>query len=119
MACNSAKLLLPKAGYRSSSANEAGSKGRTFSSLDCTHSYSPIHIEIDGTDFGLCIRGDLFFHFGRAAKLLLHRRMQPPLFSPSHELRTTQIHAIRQLTASETALDPRPATSGPDFEHDA
>ena len=48
VACNTSKLLLPKAVYRFATTDKLRGKGRTFSILDGTHGEMMIEIEIDG-----------------------------------------------------------------------
>ncbi len=77
VACNTSKLLLPKAVYRFASTYECGGKGRTFSILDGTHGEMMIEIEIDGADARLS-RCELLHHLCRAGEGLFDRRMQVP-----------------------------------------
>src|SRR5690349_3809359 len=90
----------PSAGYRSSPANEAGGKGRSFCRLDRTHRQRAIEIEIDGPQTGLLVgrelRGDLF----GGGEGFLDGGMQPPSLAPAHQERTGELNAwtILQLT---------------------
>lgn len=118
IARDASQLLLPKAGYRSTTPNEAGREDRTFSSLNGAYSNRPIEVQIDGTNLRLRM-GELVCDFERRRKALLHRRMQPPAPSMLYQRRTACQGSLRQSPARETDLEPGPAGPGPCFDDHA
>ncbi len=94
MACNPSKLLLPKAGYRSPSANKAGGEDRTFSSLNGAYGYGSIEIQIDGADSRSWVGGDLLGDFGRRSSSLRQRSMEPPTIPMAHQRGTAQLRPL-------------------------
>src|SRR5260370_37682866 len=61
VACYPPKQFLPKARYRSATADKAGGDDGAFNSLDATHAQVLVGLEIDGAD--LCMGlGDLLYY---------------------------------------------------------
>jgi hypothetical protein len=85
IARNASQLLLPKAGYPSTTPNEAGREDRTFSSLNGAHGDVSIEIQIDGAEFRFRVGGDLVSDCGRRSELLLHRSVEPPTIPMVHQ----------------------------------
>ncbi len=79
VACNPSQLSLPKAGYLSATADEAGGQDRTFDRLDSAYCEMFVEVQIDRTDSRCGIGGDLCLNLWGALEVLLHRGMQPPL----------------------------------------
>jgi hypothetical protein len=75
LACNPSKQLLPKAGYRSAPADEAGSKDRTFNGLDGAYGQVLAEVQIDGTELRFSTGCDLVLNGCGAVELLLHGGM--------------------------------------------
>jgi hypothetical protein len=90
-------------------SDKGGSEDRTFDSLDGAHGDLFTEIEVNGTNFGLCIGGDLLLDFGRASKSLLDRGMEPPLLAMPDELGASQLIDSRQIAPSEAYFEPGPA----------
>jgi len=74
VACDPSKQFLPKARYRSATADKAGSEDGAFNRLDAAHSNMFAQIEINGADLCLGV-GDLLGYFGWRGEGLLDRGM--------------------------------------------
>ncbi len=117
VACNPAKRTLPKARYPSTAADEAGGEDGAFDSLDGANGNVFSEIKIHSADLRLCV-GDLLCYFGWRSEGLLDGGMQPPLRTPTNQGRTLHLKVGREVAPKRANLDPGPARSGPDFEHD-
>src|SRR5947209_1728850 len=118
LACNPSQLSLPKAGYRSATADEAGGQDRTFDSLDGAYREMFVEVQIDRTDSRVGIGSDLGLNLWGALELLLHRGMQPPLLPPTNQGGASRFGLVGQFATSETHFEPTPTASCPDFEQD-
>ena len=117
--CHPSKPLLPKAGYRSAPADEAGGKDRTFNGLDGAAGKMFPHVQINGTDLCVRVGRELLLHLWWTGKLLPDGRMQLPRFAMPHELRAARFCIGWQLSAGDAHLQPAPTRAGPDLEHHA
>ncbi len=117
VACYPPKQFLPKARYRSATADKAGGDDGAFNSLDATHGEVLVEIEIDGAD--LCLGfGDLLYYFWWRGECLLDGGMQPPLVAMPDQLGTSQLKEGRDVAPKRADFDPGPAGAGPDLEQD-
>src|SRR5258708_25698165 len=77
-----------------------------------------VEIEIDSTNGGLWVGGDLPLDFGGASEVFLDGSMQPPLLAAPDQRGTAHLGVSGQLPTRDTHLEPGPACSRPDFYQD-
>ena len=99
-------------------SNKAGGQDRTFNSLDGADCEVVVEVEIDSTQCGLSVGGDLPLDGGRESEVFLDRSMQPPLLAAPDQRRTAQLGVSGQLPTRDAHLEPGPAGPRPDFEQD-